>query len=74
MPWDKRPGFPRLLMEETTNTPSYTVATLPSAPSFGVGARAVVTDALVVSFNSIVVGGGANTTPVYYDGSNWRIG
>lgn len=38
------------------------------------GTRAFVTDATATTFASIVTGGGANPVPVYYDGTNWRIG
>ena len=52
----------------------YTVGTLPSAAAFS-GQRAFVSDATVTTFGTIVVGGGANTVPVYSDSSgNWRIG
>ena len=40
----------------------------------GAGVRAFVSDALSITFNSVVVGGGANVVPVYSDGTNWRIG
>jgi hypothetical protein len=36
--------------------------------------RSMVTDATVTTFGTIVVGGGANTVPVYADGLAWRIG
>jgi hypothetical protein len=52
----------------------YTVATLPSAVTSGVGARAFVSDANATTFASIVSTGGANKVPVYSDGTNWRIG
>jgi hypothetical protein len=52
----------------------YTVATLPSAVTSGVGARAFVSDANATTFASIVLTGGANKVPVYSDGTNWRIG
>lgn len=52
----------------------YTVATLPSAETSGVGARAFVSDANATTFASTVVGGGANKVPVYSDGTNWKIG
>jgi hypothetical protein len=38
------------------------------------GAVAMVTDANATTFASIVAGGGSNNVPVYYDGTNWRIG
>lgn len=50
---------------------NYTVATLPTVAAY---TRAFVTDANATTFNSIVVGGGANVVPVFYDGTNWRIG
>jgi hypothetical protein len=36
--------------------------------------RAFVNDASATTFHSIVAGGGANYVPVFYDGTNWRIG
>ena len=52
----------------------YTVATLPSAVTSSVGARAFVSDATATTFASTVAGGGANKVPVYSDGTNWKIG
>ena len=52
----------------------YTVATLPSAATAGVGARAFVSDATATTFASTVAGTGANKVPVYSDGTNWKIG
>lgn len=54
-------------LEETV----YTVATLPTGAA---GVRALVSDATVTTFASVVAGGGANTVPVYHDGTDWRIG
>jgi hypothetical protein len=51
---------------------TYTVATLPASPVKGW--VAMVTDANATTFASIVAGGGSNNVPVYYDGTNWRIG
>ena len=51
---------------------TYTVATLPAGPVKGW--TAMVTDANATTFASIVAGGGSNNIPVYYDGTNWRIG
>jgi hypothetical protein len=53
---------------------NYTVATLPSAATAGVGARSFVTDANAPTFGSTVAGGGAVATPVYSDGTNWKVG
>jgi hypothetical protein len=55
-------------------TTSYTVATLPSAVTSGAGARTFVTNALAPTFGATVVGGGAVFTPVYSDGTNWKVG
>ncbi len=52
----------------------YTVATLPSASTQGVGARAFVTDSSVTTFRTIVAGGGSTAVPVFSDGTNWRVG
>jgi len=52
----------------------YTVATLPSAATSGTGARAFVSDALAPVFGSTVATGGAVKTPVYSDGTNWKVG
>jgi hypothetical protein len=58
----------------TVGTTVYTVATLPSAVTSGKGARSFVTDALAPVFGSTVVTGGAVATPVYSDGTNWKVG
>jgi hypothetical protein len=55
-------------------TTNFLVADLPSAVDFGSGARAFVSDATGPTFGNIVVGGGAVKTPVYSDGTNWRVG
>ena len=58
-----------------TKSTNYTVATLPSASTSGVGARAFVTDALAPSFGVAVTGGGAVPVPVYVGASNtWYVG
>jgi hypothetical protein len=53
---------------------NYTVATLPTAASSGLGARSFVTDASAPTFGATVAGGGAVATPVYSDGTNWKVG
>jgi hypothetical protein len=55
-------------------TTNYTVATLPSAVTSGVGARSFVTDALAPTFGATVVGVGTVKVPVYSDGANWKVG
>jgi hypothetical protein len=52
----------------------YTVATLPSAVTSANGARTFVSDALAPVFGATVVTGGAVATPVYSDGTNWKVG
>lgn len=52
----------------TIRLKGYTVATLPAGTA---GDAAYVTDALAPTFLATVVGGGAVTTPVFYNGSNW---
>jgi hypothetical protein len=49
----------------------YTVATLPTGV---VGARAYVTDALAPTFLTALTGGGAVTTPAFYNGTAWVAG
>lgn len=57
----------------TVVLPAYTVATLPSTAATGMvtGATAYVTDALAPAFLTTVVGGGAITSTVFYNGANW---
>ena len=54
----------------TTKTAGYTVATLPTGVT---GMRAYVTNALAPSYGATVVGGGAVTIPVFYNGTNWIV-
>jgi hypothetical protein len=53
---------------------SRTVAQLTAAADTALGERTFVTDATATTFRSIVVGGGSNLVPVYFDGTDWRIG
>lgn len=53
---------------------NYTVDTLPSAVTSGVGARSFVTNAVTPAFGMAVVGGGSVAVPVYSDGTNWIVG
>jgi len=52
----------------TATTAGYTVATLPAGT---VGDRAYVTNALAPAYGAVVVGGGAVTVPVFYNGAAW---
>lgn len=68
------PGTFRDLKARNVITPGVTVASLAGAAQ---GARSFVTDAtqtMTAGIGAVVVGGGANNVPVYYDGTNWRIG
>lgn len=54
---------------------TYTVATLPAAATVGAGAKAFVTDGSAgPTWGATVAGGGSLLTPVYSDGTNWKIG
>ena len=50
-----------------------TVAQLPVA-STAAGMRATVSDATAPTFGATVAGAGAVVTPVYSDGTNWKVG
>ena len=52
----------------------YLVADLPIAAATSAGARAFVTNSSVTTFNTIVAGGGTSGVPVFFDGTNWRVG
>lgn len=70
----RAPGLTLNIGLKWINNGTQTVAALVAAATAGAGARAVVTDANATTFAAIVAGGGANTVPVYSDGTNWRIG
>lgn len=61
----------QVALVNTIDNGTYTVATLPTGT---LGKRSFVTDATATTFNSVVAGGGANNVPVFYDGTNWKIG
>ena len=54
--------------------PAVAVASLPSAATAGVGARAFVNNALNPIFGNAVAGSGLSVVPVYSDGTNWNVG
>lgn len=58
----------RIAFEVPARLKGYTVATLPAGT---VGDTAYVTDALAPAFLTIIAGGGAIKTPVFYNGTNW---
>ena len=55
----------------TLKTSGFTVATLPSPPLQGLGARAHVTDALNPTYLGTLTGGGTVKCPVFYNGTAW---
>lgn len=62
---------------DTAKTVPVAVVALPGAAAAGSGTRAAVNDAnttLALGIGSAVVGGGANTVPVFSDGASWIIG
>lgn len=59
-------------MSGTTTTGVSTVSGLPT--TVVQGARRMVTDATATTFHSVVAGGGANIVPVFFDGTDWRVG
>jgi hypothetical protein len=65
--------FQRINVDNVMFT-NLTVGTLPSASASLAGTRAFVTDALSPTFGSTVAAGGAVKTPVYSDGTNWKVG
>ena len=58
-----------VIHQSTMRLKSYTVATLPANPIQG--DCAYVTDASAPTFMSVIVGGGAVVTRVFYNGTNW---
>ena len=52
----------------------YVVADLPDAVTAGVGSRAFVIDAAVLTFNTTVTGGGSGKVHVFSDGTVWKVG
>ncbi len=59
------------LIAPQLRTTVFTVATLPVGVA---GARAAVSNALAPAFGAAVVGGGAVTIPVFFDGAAWVVG
>jgi heat shock protein HslJ len=59
---------------DNINLTVYTVATLPSASAYGKGTKAFVSDALSPTYGATVASGGAVATPVFSDGTNWKVG
>jgi hypothetical protein len=51
-----------------------TIATLNAFVGLATGTRAIASDSSTVTFNATVSGGGGNTVPVWYNGTNWIVG
>lgn len=66
-------GYGRLDMGQAKTTP-VAFGSLPSAATVGSGTRAFISDALTPTFGATAVGGGAIASPVYSDGTTWKIG
>ena len=63
------------IMRTMPKKPVHTVATLPASPS--PGSTACVSDSsatLAAAIGNTVAGGGANFVPVFYNGSEWKVG
>jgi hypothetical protein len=63
-----------ILSNSLVQTRVYAVDDLPNAQTSGLGSRAFVYDSSVVTFNSLVIGGGTDAVPVFSDGGVWRVG
>lgn len=61
-------GVAKLQVSGPIRTTGYTVATLPAGT---VGMRTYVTDATAPTFLGTLIGGGAVTCPVFYNGTAW---
>lgn len=60
-----------------SHVPAYGASTVALLPTGVQGASATVTDStqtLAAGIGTAAVGGGVNITPVYHDGTTWRIG
>lgn len=64
--------------QERTDPAPTKVSKLTPPAAAGAGTRAFVTDSTVTlsgaTAGSVVVGGGANTVPIWTDGVSWKIG
>lgn len=51
-----------------------TLTVLNAFVGLATGTRAICSDSTTVTFNATVTGGGGNTVPVWYNGTNWIVG
>lgn len=65
---------PSLALPQNTYISPITVSDLAFLGGVVQSSRSFVTDALAPTFGATVVGGGAVPVPVYYDGTNWKVG
>lgn len=59
------------ILDSINTSTGVLVSSLSTDPSIY---KSLVRDANSITFGDIVVGGGSNIVPVYYDGTDWRIG
>lgn len=65
---------PGPIVAATVKTVPVVFSALPSASTAGAGTRGFITNANTTTFGSQVTGGGANSVPVYSNGTNWYVG
>jgi len=58
----------------TVKTGIYATGNILSASAVGAGARAFVTDADILTWGNLYVGGASNSVPIWSNGTNWYIG
>ena len=63
-----------LVSSNYIKTQAVAFASLPSAATAGAGARSFITDSNDITFAANAAGGGANSVPVFSDGTVWKIG
>jgi hypothetical protein len=63
-----------IVVKDIPTNQVYIIANLPTPEDAGIGFRAFVTDSSVTTFGSVVVAGGTNNVPIYFDGVDWRVG
>lgn len=60
---------------EFATAPLFPVTTFGNLPGTPIqGMRAIITDSSSATFNATASGGGANIVPVFYNGTDWKVG
>ena len=74
--WSEQPElFRRYWDQVLTYIESPKASTFANLPlNASAGSRGFVSDSSVITFGSLVAGGGLSYVPVYYDGLNWYVG